>query len=120
MASVQLVESVSKHPNADTLQIVTITGMGWQVVTKVGDVNAANQKVVFCEVDSLLPAKADWLPPAIKAQVEKETKDIEFFRIKTIRLRGEISQGLILVALPFTFDDLPIGTDVTEKLGIAK
>jgi RNA ligase (TIGR02306 family) len=43
------------------------------------------------------------------------------FRIRTLRLRGVLSQGLFLplaeVGLP---DDLPDGADVTDRLGVAK
>lgn len=42
----------------------------------------------------------------------------EFFRVKTIKLRGELSQGLIVT--PFTLTDFAVGTDLTEKLGIEK
>jgi RNA ligase (TIGR02306 family) len=48
-------------------------------------------------------------------------KDIKKFRLKTIRLKGQISQGL---ALPVSFypglDGLDVGSDVTELLGVEK
>lgn len=117
LASVQVVDAITKHPNADTLEIATI--LGWQVVVKIGEVQL-KQLVVYCEVDSLLPASADWLPSAVKARVEAQSKDLEFFRVKTVKLRGELSQGLIVASLPFAFSDFPIGTDLTAKLGIEK
>lgn len=73
LASVQVVDSVRKHPNADSLEIATI--LGWEVVVKIGEVQTG-QLVVYCEVDSLLPVKADWLPAAVKARVEAQAKDL--------------------------------------------
>ena len=118
LASVQVVDSVRKHPNADKLEIVTI--LGWEVITRIGEAKEA-QVVVYCEVDALLPVKADWLPPAVKDLISDQSKDLEFFRVKTRKLRGELSQGLIVTEIPSVpFADLPIGTDITDKLGVEK
>ena len=81
----------------------------------------------------MLRVEASWIAPAIRTRIEKDNiKD--FFRVKTIRLRGELSQGLI-ISIPEDFDDdqgesienalsgvasLPVGTDVTEMLQIQK
>ena len=52
--------------------------------------------------------------------------DQEGFRLKTIKLRGQISQGLILpynvipIAQFASAYDLPEGMDVSEMLGIVK
>jgi RNA ligase (TIGR02306 family) len=116
LASVQVVDALIKHPNADTLELATI--LGWQVSVKIGEVKLG-QLVVYCEVDSLLPAHADWLPQAVKDRIKTQSKDLKFFRVKTIKQRGELSQGLIVSSLPMVAD-LPVGTDLTEKLGVEK
>lgn len=121
LASIQIVENIEKHPNADTLEFATI--LGWQIIIKKGDAQIGD-KVIFCEIDSLLPVNATWLPIAIIERIrQKNIKNT--FRIKTIKLRGELSQGLII---PFS-DKLPdsidwynadIGTNVTDILNIGK
>jgi len=78
LASVQLVEEVKIHTNANSLELALI--LGWQVVIKKDEVKKG-QKVVYFEIDSILPDKP-W------SQFMRERK----FRIKTIKLRGEISQ----------------------------
>jgi RNA ligase (TIGR02306 family) len=118
LASVQVVDSVRKHPNADKLEIASI--LGWEVITRINEVKQA-QVVVYCEVDALLPVNADWLPPAVKDLIADQSKDLQFFRVKTRKLRGELSQGLIVTVVPLVpLADLPVGTDLTDILGIEK
>src|SRR6185503_10263785 len=65
---------------------------------------------VYCEIDSLLPDRPEF-----------EFLKARGFRIRTIRLRGEISQGIC-----FPLSILPEGTeitegaDVTDALGVTK
>lgn len=95
LASVQVVEAIVPHPNANALQLAKV--LGWQVVIRMDEVKAGD-KIVYCEIDSLLPGSAEWLPEAIKKRVAEQTSK-EWFRIKTIKLRGELSQGLIVGGL---------------------
>jgi RNA ligase (TIGR02306 family) len=120
LASVQVVTNISNHLNADSLAIATV--LGWKVVIRIGEVEVG-EKVVYCEIDSLLPGNAKWLPPAIAKKVTNQ-KNKKWFRLKTIKIRGEISQGLIIPISYFDPDiinpNLDIGTDVAELLGIEK
>ena len=124
LASIQVIEKVEKHINADALELATI--LGWQIVTRTGEVTPG-AKVIYCEIDSMLPVDAPWLPSAIKNRITKE-QTIDFFRIKTIKLRGELSQGLIVPivdTLPNSgevnsWNELEVGYDVTELLDLQK
>ena len=123
LASVQIVEFVKKPAKADKLELVTIRGMAWQVIEVKGVVQPGD-KVVYCEIDSLLPGTAKWLPEAVRKRVDKQLiKD--FYRIKTVRLCNEWSQGLIIPFRNF-LEDFPdcnnwiVGDDVTQLLGISK
>lgn len=118
LGSIQLVDSIEKHFNADSLEIVTV--LGWKVVTRIGEVKKGD-KVIYCEIDSMLPGDAEWLPPAVKGRVEKQ-KDKKWFRVKTIKLRGQISQGLIIPivkSLSDKFNNIEINADLTD-FGITK
>ncbi|CAH6419289.1 RNA ligase [uncultured virus] len=117
LASIQIVQTVEKHPNFQKLELATV--LGWQVVTNLGEV-VEDTKVVYCEIDSMLPVGAVWLPPSVKERIARE-KIRGYFHVNTIMMRGEISQGLIitLAKLPELLT-LEEGTDVTEILGIQK
>ncbi|MBD3195446.1 MAG: RNA ligase (ATP) [Candidatus Lokiarchaeota archaeon] len=107
LASVQEIRKIEPIPNADKLELAYI--LGWNVVVKKGEFEVGDH-VVYIEVDSLLP----------------ERPEFEFlrdygFRIRTIKLRGQISQGIAfsLSILPEE-QEFNIGDDVTDLLGIKK
>lgn len=102
LATIQRIVSIEPIPKADKIEVATV--LGWHVVVKKGEHNAGDL-ITYCEVDSVLPEKPEY-------EFLRERK----FRIKTIKLRGQISQGLILPAVP----GFIVGSDVTEKLGITK
>lgn len=118
LASIQVVSDVTSHPNADRLNISTI--LGWKVITtkeeaKVGD------KIIYVEIDGMLPNSMNGMPPAVKTRLDKQ-KDDSFYHVKTIKIRGYISQGLIvpIVGELKHMQGYPIGTNVTGELGIFK
>jgi len=110
---VVLIDEILPHPNADRLEIARIAG--WNCVVRKGEYNAGT-KVVYIPVDSVLPFELEskLFPPDSKVKLEKS-------RVRTIKLRGAISQGIIatceeLGLEPFT----AVGEDVADKLGITK
>jgi hypothetical protein len=135
LASIQRINKVIKHPNADSLDIVSVKG--WNVVVKKGEFQPSDL-CVYMEIDSLLPER-----PEFEFLASKK------YRIKTIKFRGQVSQGiafpigilesigkfqsvsgdprweaLLLLDKPLENGDtaIPIvpGEDVTEALGITK
>lgn len=120
LASLQYITSIEEIENADNLEKARV--MGWDVVVKKGEFKP-NQLVVFVEPDAVLPEEP-W------AEFMRPRK----FRIKTIKLRGVLSQGLVfpLSILPESVIrdaeamgphgpvGLREGADVTEELGITK
>jgi len=118
LASIQKILDLQPIPNADTIEVATI--LGWKVVVGKKDNFKVGDLVVYCEVDSILPDKPEY-----------EFLRKNHFRIKTIKLRGQISQGIVfpLTILPehmqHEFSDCSetdklVGIDVTETLGITK
>ena len=122
LATAQRIDSVQPIPGAD--QIVLAGVLGWSVVVKSSEF-AAGDRVVYCEVDSLLPEKPEFeflrkssfRPAHHEAGFDRPAG----FRIKTVRLRGQVSQGICLPinVLP---EGTPgeIGDDVTGLLGVTK
>lgn len=107
LASIQKIANLEPIQNADAIEKATV--LGWQLVVKKGEYKIGDL-CVYCEIDSLLPEKPEF-------EFLRERK----FRIKTIKLRGQISQGICfpLSILPEEVDIIE-NTDVTEILGIKK
>jgi len=105
MATVKQILDVVPIPGADNIELARVDG--WQSVIKKGQFQKGD-KVVFCEPDSLLPEKPEF-----------EFMRPKKFRIKTCKLRGVVSQG-ICFPMDILPEDLPVGTDVSEILGITK
>lgn len=101
LAHVEMISALSPIEGADKIEVATV--LGWQCVVKKGEFNIGD-KVVYIEVDSVVP----------------DTEQFDFlrdrkFRVRTIKLKGQISQGLVIPLLDKT---LALGTDVTKSLGI--
>ena len=122
LATVKKITNIRPIEGADMIELATVGG--WNVVVgkdvghKVGDM------VVYCEIDSFLPIRDEF--EFLRKSSFKKMGEQEGFRLKTIKLRGQVSQGLILPisVVPITqfatAHDLPEGLDVTEMLGIVK
>lgn len=109
LAHIEVIEEINPIPNADAIEVVSV--LGWRCVTKKGEFSVGD-KVIYIEVDSIMPELPQY-------EFLRERK----FRIKTIKLRGQVSQGLIipLSSLPENYKGKKsVGTDVTEVLGITK
>lgn len=123
LASIQVVDKVAPVDNSDNLDVVSI--LGWDVVVQRGSVQAGSL-VVYCEVDSYLPETPDfeflrsrcYRAPIVK---DEETLLRGGFRIKTVKLRGQISQGIVLpLSILPQGTSVKVGQDVTDILGIIK
>lgn len=92
LATIRKISKVEKHPNADSLDICTVDG--WKVVTRLNEFKEGDFAVYF-EVDSFLPIRPEF-EFLRKSSYKKLSDGREGFRLKTVRLRGELSQGLLL------------------------
>lgn len=112
LATIEKVLELKPIKDADSIEVAIIRG--WEVVVKKGSVTVGS-KVVYFEIDSFLPdiPQFSFLSKTLKIRDGKRG-----YPLKTIRLRGQISQGLCLPASDFQLDNLPIETDVTETLGV--
>jgi RNA ligase (TIGR02306 family) len=103
------VYSIEKHPNADRLSIVTIDNEnGWKCIVGL-DQYKRNDRVVYIPPDCIIP------PSLI------EKYNLEYLKhngkTSSIKLRGYISQGLILEVPPGNWK---LGDDVAQVMGIIK
>lgn len=117
MASIEVVEEVVDIEGADRLQHYRVKG--WWVVGVKGDYKVGDH-VVFCEIDSFVP---ETIAPFLTKGKAKEFNGVKGNVLKTIRLRGARSQGLLLpvsVLDDIVVSELLIGLDVSLPLGIVK
>jgi hypothetical protein len=92
LASFRIVDSIEPIPGADAIELAVVGG--WKVVTKKGEFQPGDPCVYF-EIDSFMPDGV----PAWQFLVDKSPRmqsGICGHRLRTIKLRGQISQGLIL------------------------
>lgn len=124
LASIQAVNAVEPILNADAIEKIRV--LGWWVVSKKGE-HQPSDKLVYFEIDSLLPERAEFefLRASSFKPVQTDASGATIlpagFRIKTVKLRGQVSQGIC-----FPLSILPPGApteegaDVTELLGVFK
>jgi hypothetical protein len=83
LVTIQRVKKISVIPDSDFLETAHI--MGWQCVVKKG----------YYEVDSFLPLDERY--EFLRNSSYRENKDNGIgFRIRTAKMRGQLSQGLLL------------------------
>lgn len=122
LATIRRIDNIEPIEGADRIELVTVGG--WKVVVAKDVGHKIGNLVVYCEIDSFLPIKPEF--EFLRKSSYKKMGDKEGFRLKTIKLRGQISQGLILplsVFEGYSYDPakiLNIGADVSEILGIEK
>lgn len=114
LASIQQIKYKKEIPNADAIECVGV--LGWECVSKKGEFKEGDRCIYF-EIDSLLPE----IPEFEFLRKSCYRKDLKKFRLKTVKLRGQLSQGLALPLSIFPdFKDLESGSDLTNILNIGK
>lgn len=123
LASIVKIENVERIKNSDFLVKVTMYNKGWEVVCRINDNFKRDDIAVYFEIDSALPIgdeRFEFLKERCKRVWKIGEKTVfETIKIKTINLRGVISQGLILPINLFPeLNGFNIDDDVTDILGI--
>lgn len=141
LATIQKIREIRPIEGADAIELAIINN--WQVVVAKNVGHKVGDWVVYCEIDSFLPVRDEF--EFLRKSSFKKMGDQEGFRLKTIRLRGQISQGLVLpISVLEGPDEMKIGiskqpwgdqlqlgpydnalvieegVDVSEMLGIVK
>lgn len=118
LASIQRIWKIEPIDGADRIELAHV--LGWQCVVNKGQFQEMDLAVYF-EVDSFLPVAPEF--EFLQASSYRKTDIMgEGFRLRTMKFRGQISQGLLLPVrvFPVIPDDVELGTDVTELLGVKK
>lgn len=117
LATIRVIKEIRPIEGADMIELAIVDG--WQVVVAKNVGHQAGDWVVYCEIDSFLPIKEEF--EFLRKSSYKKMGDQEGFRLRTAKMRGQVSQGLVLPirALPMG-EVVKMGQDVTEMLGIVK
>jgi RNA ligase (TIGR02306 family) len=115
LASVQIIEKLELIEGADFIERATV--LGWHCVVRKGDFREKD-KCIYIEIDSMLP---DISAFEFLKDPKGRVPEVGFVhRLKTKRLKGQISQGLVMSLKDFPKLSVKVGDDVTVKLGIKK
>ena len=107
LATIRTISNIRPIPGADRIEVAQVDG--WECVVKKGEFHVG-QEIVYVEVDSIMPERPEF-------EFLRDRK----FRVRTIKLRKQVSQGLVL-PLSILPDGAAcdVGDDVTEALGVKK
>jgi RNA ligase (TIGR02306 family) len=124
LATIRKIDEVRPIPDADAIECAMVGG--WTVVIKKDEFKAGDV-AVYCEIDSWIPTEL--APFLSKGQEPRLFDGIRGERLRTVKLRGQLSQGLLLNYWNFpkvvdAFHATRLASDepfdVTEILGIVK
>jgi len=128
MATIRRIDAINPIPNSDNIEVATVGG--WKVVVKKGEYQV-NDLAVYCEIDSFIPTTiASFLTKP--GHTPKVYEGVEGERLRTVKLRKTLSQGLLLPLTVITDNGPDVGFgfstevrieegfDVSEALGIVK
>ena len=122
LATIQKIKEILPIEGADAIELAIVNG--WKVVVGKNVEHKEGDYVIYCEIDSFLPIKEEF-EFLRKSSYKKMSDGSEGFRLKTIKLRGQVSQGLIipmniLMGYKNFIVEFEEGSDVSEILGIIK
>lgn len=118
LATIRTIIDVRPIEGADSIEAVQIDG--WQCVAKKGEFHSGDLCCYF-EIDSFLPASNPAFDFLAGRGRQTDASGAEGYRLRTVKLRGTLSQGLALpVQTLIGSETVQDGDDVTERLGVAK
>jgi RNA ligase (TIGR02306 family) len=100
LATIETIRGIVEHPDADLLEICFVRG--WRCVVRKADGFKPGQQVLYLEVDSHLDVTDERFAFLAKGGVKTNAAGWKGHRLRTVKLRGMVSQGLIM-----PLDDFP-------------
>ena len=108
LAYITVIDEIKPIPNADKIELARVGG--WQVVISKADNYKVGDKVIYIEIDSRVPSDKECFA------FLQDRK----YKVKSIKLRGQVSQGLIMPLSILPDGEYELYDDVTDILGIKK
>lgn len=122
LATIRKIADIQPIEGADAIVVATVDG--WKVVVKKDEFKVGDL-ALYLEIDSWVPHEL--APFLSKGSEPREYNGVKGERLRTIKLRGQVSQGLLLnlndavvYKALLGSNDWYEGQDHTEQLGIQK
>lgn len=118
LATIRKIAAIEPIEGADAIEVAVVDG--WKVVVKKGEFQVDSLAVYF-EIDSWV--SNDIAPFLSKGKEPREYEGVKGERLRTVKLRGQLSQGLLLPLEPTCANiesELFEGLDVSLPLNILK
>jgi RNA ligase (TIGR02306 family) len=118
LATIRKIAAIEPIEGADAIEVAVVDG--WKVVVKKGEFQVDTLAVYF-EIDSWIPTEL--APFLSKGKEPCEYEGVKGERLRTVKLRGQLSQGLLLPLEPTCANiesELFEGLDVSLPLNILK
>lgn len=122
LATLEKIQSLEPIEGADKIELAKVRG--WNVVVQ-KDLYEVGSEVVYFEIDTMLPQSDERFESFMARGVRTDSEGRTGHVVKTIRLKGQYSQGLIMPWKEFAYElgkiyDRRFGTDVSEVIGVWK
>lgn len=125
LAHIEKIKELQPIEGADKIVLATV--LDWNVIVKKDEFKVGD-KCVYIEIDSIVPSPEpihDETTGEVTGFGKPEYEHFAFlekrhWKIKSMKMRGVISQGIVFKLSDLKLEDLPVGTDVTERLGITE
>lgn len=115
LVSPVVIDDVQPIEGADLIEVATVKG--WKLVIKKGEFKIGDH-ALYCEIDSFLPVKEEF--EFLRKSSFRRMGEQEGFRLKTMRMKGQISQGLLLPVHLLDGYTYQLGEDVSARLDVIK
>lgn len=112
LVEVKTIDNITPIPNADAIVCAHVGG--WKVVIRKDEFQVGD-KAVYFEIDSWIPHEL--APFLSKGKEPREYKGVKGEKLRTVKLRGQISQGLLLNTsiLPKPLEEIE---DLAQELNV--
>jgi len=109
LASIQTINKIFPIEGADRIEGVEV--LGWKCIVRKG-IFKEGDLCIYIEIDTIIPKRC----------LGGNPYDEEKIRLRTVKMKGQISQGLVLEIIPeeWTGVKLEVGTDVTKEIPVEK
>lgn len=120
LTTLQKIKQILPIENADAIELIKFENVAWQCVAKKGEFKIGDLAIYF-EIDSLIPTTNpifNFLAKGGTKTVTTNGQTYTGYRLRTMKMRGVLSQGL---ALPLAlFPKIKTNSDFDTTLNIVK
>ena len=115
LATIKVIDAIHPIEGADAIEVAQIGG--WKVVVKKNEYQPGD-RAIYCEIDSWIPHEL--APFLSKGREPREYNGVKGERLTTVKLRGQISQGLLLPLTDDILSKITVCDDISPLLNIQK